>query len=169
MAAFMSEGVTDDMARDMSYVDLKALGLSTMSQAQQFKSHVAEFLSGATIEKPHAAAASGMAGGGGAAVPSAPPIDDDHNDVVAPHALAAACMPSAPPAVHPSLSFSPSNIPTEFTDQFNPHPAYHAPLPRRCLRRTCPCRYFTLELLLDPVVAADGFTCAPSPPPRPRC
>jgi hypothetical protein len=78
MAAFRSEGLTDDVARDLPNVDLKALGLSTMSQAQHFKSYVAEFLSGVAVEKPHAAAASGLSRAGVVA-PSAPPIDDDHD------------------------------------------------------------------------------------------
>ena len=129
MPAFRSEGLTDDTARDLTLIDLKALGLGTMSQALQFKSHVAEFLSGASIEKPHAAAASGVSGAAGAAVPSAPPVDDDCNDVLAPPTLAPACAASAPPVVHPSFSLSLSDIPTEFTDQFNPKPAAPAPPP----------------------------------------
>ena len=129
MPAFRSEGLTDDMARDLTLLDLKALGLGTMSQALQFKSHVVEFLSGASIEKPHAAAASGVSGAAGAAVPSAPPVDDDCNDVLAPPTLAPACAASAPPVVHPSLALSLSDIPTEFTDQFNPKPAAPAPPP----------------------------------------
>ena len=60
MPAFRREGLTDVMARDLTLVNLKALGLGTMSHALQFKSHVAEFLSGAIIAKPHAAAASGV-------------------------------------------------------------------------------------------------------------
>ena len=40
----------------------------------------AAIISGANIEKPHAAAASGVSGA--AAVPSAPPIDDDRNDTL---------------------------------------------------------------------------------------
>ena len=98
------------MARDLTLVDLKALGLGTMSQALQFKSHVAEFLSGASIEKPHAAAASGVSGAAGAAVPSAPPIDDDRIDVL-------------------SFARSISDIPTDLTDQLNPKPAAPAPPP----------------------------------------
>ena len=129
MPAFLSEGLTDDTARDLTLVDLKALGLGTMSHALQFKSHVAEFLSGASIEKPHAAAASGVPGAAGAAVPSAPPVDDDCNDVLAPPTLAPACAASAPPVVHPSFSLSLSDIPTLFTDQLNPKPATPAPPP----------------------------------------
>ena len=110
MPAFRSEGLTDDTARDLTLVDLKALGLGTMSHALQFKSHVVEFLSGASIEKPHAAAASGMSGAAGAAVPSAPPVDDDRSDVL-------------------SFARSISDIPTEFTDQLNPKPATPAPPP----------------------------------------
>ena len=146
MPAFMSEGLTDDTARDLALVDLKALGLGTMSQALQFKSHVAEFLSGASIEKPHAAAASGVSGAAGAAVPSAPPIDDDRSDVL-------------------SFARSISDIPTDLTDQLNPKPATPTPPPRPSL--ICPraLRYFTMELLQDPVVAADGFTCTPPCPP----
>jgi len=135
MPAFLSEGLTDDTARDLTLIDLKALGLGTMSQAHEFKSHVVEFLSGASIEKPHAAAESGVSGAAGAAVPSAPPVDDDCNDVLTPPTLAPACATSAPPVVHPSFALSLSDIPTEFTDQ-----------------------YFTMELLQDPVFAADGFT-----------
>ena len=100
-----------------------------MSQAHQFKSHVAEFLSGASIEKPHSAAASGVSGAAGAAVPSAPPVDDDCNGVLAPPTRAPACATSAPPVVHPSFSLSLSDIPTLFTDQFNPKPATLAPPP----------------------------------------
>ncbi len=43
MPAFWSEGVTDDMARDMALCDLKTLGLATMLQAHELKSYVAEF------------------------------------------------------------------------------------------------------------------------------
>jgi hypothetical protein len=43
MPAFWSEGVTDDMARDMALCDLKTLGLATMLQAHEFKCYVAEF------------------------------------------------------------------------------------------------------------------------------
>jgi len=138
MAAFLSEGLTDDVARDLPNVDLKALGLATMSQAQQFKRHVSEFLSSATIEKPHAAAASELEGAAGMA--SAPPIDDDHDGR---WDATADCVPSAPPcdpAAHPSLPLPfplppfLSNIPTEFTDQLNPPPPppphlYHLPTP----------------------------------------
>jgi len=48
MPAFWSEGVTDDMARDMALCDLKTLGLATMLQAHEFKCYVAEFLLKAT-------------------------------------------------------------------------------------------------------------------------
>ena len=146
MPAFRSEGLTDDMARDLALVDLKALGLGTMSHALQFKSHVAEFLSGASIEKPHAAAASGVSGDADAAVPSAPPIDDDCSDVL-------------------SFARSISDIPTDLTDQLNPKPATPAPPPRSSLIRIRALRYFTMELLQDPVFAADGFTYTPPCPP----
>jgi hypothetical protein len=93
-------------------------------------------------------------------VPSAPPVQDDHNDVFAPPKLTPAYALSAPPAVHHSFVLS---ISAEFIDQFNPKPATPAPA-GHSLIRICALRDFTMELLQDPVVAADGWIHAPCPP-----
>ncbi len=97
LPAFRNEGVTDDIARSLALVDLKALGLSTMSQAQQFKTCFSDFLSSAgrgVIEKPPNQAAQLVAG---AALP---------------------CAPAAGVANIQHSHAQPSNVPTEFTDQY---------------------------------------------------
>ena len=45
-----------------------------------------------------------------------------------------------------------------------PNPQHLHRLPRPSLIRPRALRYFTMELLQDPVFAADGFTCTPPPP-----
>jgi hypothetical protein len=136
LPAFRKEGVTDDVAGSLALVDLKALGLTTMSQAQQFKRCFSDFLSsaeGGAIDKPRNHAAPAVAG---AAVPSAP----------AAHAA----------NIQPSYAQL-SNIPSEFTDQYSAFMLLTSVTPHFC--DVVVLRYFTMELLTDPVVAADGFTC----------
>ena len=137
LPAFQKEGVTDDVASSLALVDLKALGLSTMSQAQQFKRCFSDFLAsaeGGAIEKPRNHAAPSVAG---AAVPSAP-AEQSH---------VANIQPS-----HAQLS----NVPSEFTDQYTAFMLLKSDAP--CFCDVVVLRYFTMELLTDPVVAADGFT-----------
>jgi hypothetical protein len=98
-------------------VDLKALGLSTMAAAVQFKTCVSELLlaaEGRVIEKPpHAAAESASAAVASSAAAAASA------------AVAAAAEPSAPPLELVASAQQPhhevSNVPPEFTDQCAMH------------------------------------------------
>ena len=107
LPAFDKEGITDDVVRALALVDLKALGLTTMAQAIQFKTCVAEFLSEAeahVIEKPSRVAA--IETGAAAPVPLPPPA------IVVPQ----------PPVQQPHRDVS--NVPAEYTDQCAVFPAF---------------------------------------------
>ncbi len=109
LPSFEKEGVTDDTVRALALVDLKALGMSTMAQAVQFKTCVAEFLMAAErannplIEKPHAAAS------GAAAIQPSAPLLDEVAGQPQPHI-------NQPHREHTS-------VPPEFTDQCVAHRA----------------------------------------------
>jgi hypothetical protein len=110
LPAFEKEGVTDDVVRSLALVDLKALGLSTMAEAVQFKSCVSELLlarDGQVIEKPTVPAVSGAAD----ALPSAPPLE----------LLASTHQPRSQQRCHDA-----SNVPPEFTDQLAPRHSLHS-------------------------------------------
>ena len=89
---------------------LPAAAASCAAAAFPLTATVAENLSGANIEKPHAAAASGVSGA--AAVPSAPPIDDDSNDALS---FAAPAMVAPPPPLA-----SPAMVSKQSQQEFAP-------------------------------------------------
>jgi hypothetical protein len=148
LPAFEKEGITDGAVCALALVDLKALGLSTMAQAMDFKTCVAELLlaeDGQVIEKPpHSAVESEAAAS--AAEASAPPLD-------------LADIAQQQRSQQSQHEFS--NIPVEFTDQYATCHTSRIPFFAQALcnfTNSASIRYFTMELLRDPVVAADGFT-----------